>query len=83
MPNDRARYASIGGKLNPQQPELIRAAVARMPSSSEIVAAMDADSEGTKLAEIVRRAVELSGRSDLRFKLQEPFGHKDWMISRE
>jgi hypothetical protein len=22
--------------------------------------------------------VELSGRSDLRFTLREPFGHKDW-----
>jgi hypothetical protein len=30
--------ASVGGKLNPVQPELIRAAVARMPSDAEIVA---------------------------------------------
>jgi hypothetical protein len=30
FPDDHARYASIGGKPNPQQPELIRAAVARM-----------------------------------------------------
>jgi hypothetical protein len=74
----RARYASIGGKPNPQQPELIRAAIARMPADSEIVSAMDADAEGCKLAEIVRRAVELSGRSDLRFILQEPFGFKDY-----
>ena len=78
FPIDRVRYASIGGKLNPQQPELIRVAIARMPASSEVVAAMDADNEGAKLAEIVRRAVELSGRSDLQFTLQEPFGHKDW-----
>ena len=33
--DDRARYASIGGKPNPQQPELIRAAVARMPDGAE------------------------------------------------
>jgi hypothetical protein len=72
FPNDLARYASIGGKLNPQQPELIRAAIARMPASSQIIATMDADCEGAKLAEIVRRAVELSGRSDLCFTLQEP-----------
>jgi hypothetical protein len=26
----------------------------------------------------VRRAVELAGRLDLRFILQEPFGFKDW-----
>jgi hypothetical protein len=78
FPNDRARYASIGGKLNPQQPELIRVAIARMPASSEIVAAMDADAAGAELGEIIRRAVELSGRSDLRFTVHEPFGYKDW-----
>jgi hypothetical protein len=49
-----------------------------MPVDSEIVSAMDADAEGAKLAEIIRRPVELSGRHDLRFTLQEPFGHKDW-----
>ena len=77
-PDERARYASIGGKPNPAQPELIRAAVARMPSGSEIAAAMDADEDGGKLAGVVRQAVELSGRDDLRFVLQEPFGFKDW-----
>jgi Toprim-like/Protein of unknown function (DUF3991) len=77
-PDERARYASIGGKPNPVQPELIRAAIARMPSGSEIVAAMDADEDGVKLAGVVRQAVELSGRGDLRFVLQEPFGVKDW-----
>src|SRR5450755_5088795 len=66
---DRTRYASIGGKPNPQQPELIRAAVARMPVGSEIVAAMDADADGAKLAGVVRGAVELSGRTDLRFEI--------------
>jgi len=35
FPGNHARYASVGGKPNPQQPELIRAAVARMPASSE------------------------------------------------
>jgi len=78
FPDNRARYASIGGKPNPQQPELIRAAVLRMPVDSEIVAAMDADIDGRKLVEIVRRAVELSGRMDLKFIVQEPVGHKDW-----
>jgi len=78
FPDNHARYASIGGKLNPQQPELIRAAVARMPVSSEIVAAMDADIAGRELAEIVRRAVELSGRQDLKFIVEEPVGYKDW-----
>ena len=78
FPDDRARYASIGGKPNPQQPELIRAAIARMPADSEIVAAMDADADGARLAGIIRNAFELVGRHDLRFAVQEPFGYKDW-----
>jgi hypothetical protein len=78
FPDDHARYASIGGKPNPQQPELIRAAAARMPIDSEIVAAMDSDADGARLADTVRKAVELTGRLDLRFSVQEPFGFKDW-----
>ena len=78
FPENRARYASIGGKPNPQQPELIRAAAARMPTNSEIVAAMDNDTDGATLANVVKKAVALTGRLDLKFILQEPFGHKDW-----
>jgi Toprim-like/Protein of unknown function (DUF3991) len=78
FPDNHARYASVGGKVNSQQPELIRVAVARMPVGSEIISAMDADAEGRKLAEVVRHAVELSGRLDLKFTVQEPVGHKDW-----
>jgi len=78
FPDHFARYASIGGKPNPQQPELIRAAAARMPQGAEIVAAMDTDADGRKLAEIVRQAVELTGRGDLHFRMQEPEGAKDW-----
>jgi hypothetical protein len=78
FPAPNSRYASIGGQVNPQQPELIRVAVARMSDASEIVAAMDADADGRKLAEVVRQAVILSGRSDLRFSVEEPSGFKDW-----
>jgi len=78
FPDACARYASIGGKPNPQQPELVRMAAAAMPVASEIVAAMDNDAEGAKLADVVRKAVALTGRSDLRFTVQEPFGFKDW-----
>lgn len=78
FPDGHTRYASIGGKPNPQQAELIRAAAARMPSGSAIVAAMDADKAGRELAEMVRKAVELSGRADLRFRIDEPQGFKDW-----
>jgi hypothetical protein len=78
FPDAHARYASIGGKTNPVQPELIRAAIARMPAKATIVAAMDADADGGNLAEVVREAVQLSGREDLVFVFQEPFGFKDW-----
>jgi hypothetical protein len=78
FPDNHTRYASIGGKPNPHQPELIRATAARMPAKSKIVAAMDADADGGKLAEAVRDAVHLSGRDDLTFVFQEPVGFKDW-----
>jgi len=78
FPDDHTCYASIGGKPSPVQPELIRAAAARMRVGAEITAAMDADEEGRKLAEVVRRAVEMSGRGDLRFQVHEPSGFKDW-----
>jgi len=78
FPDHFARYASMGGKPNPQQPELIRAAAARMPHGADVVAAMDADADGRKLAEVVRQAVALTGRGDLHFRIQEPEGAKDW-----
>ena len=74
----RTRYASIGGKPNPIQPELIKAAIMRMAAGSEIVSAMDADPDGAKLAGVVKDAFEQTGRDDLKFVLQEPFGAKDW-----
>jgi Toprim-like/Protein of unknown function (DUF3991) len=76
--DQRTRYASIGGKPNPVQPELIRAAAARLPSGAQIIAAMDADGDGLALAEVVRAAVEQTGRADLRFRSEAPSGFKDW-----
>jgi len=78
FPDDRARYASIGGNPNPLQPELVLDAIKRMPANTEIIAAMDADEDGRKLAGIVRHAFDASGRGDLRFEQQEPVGFKDW-----
>ena len=78
FPDAHARYGSIGGKPNPQQPELIRALVARLPSGSEVVAAMDNDADGATLAGVVAQAVQLSGRDDLRFVVHQPVGVKDW-----
>lgn len=78
FPNDSARYASMGGQMNARQPELIKAAILKMAPNAEIVAAMDADADGRKLAEVVRMAVIESGRNDLRFTPSLPEGFKDW-----
>ena len=50
----------------------------RMAPASEIISAMDADADGAKLAGVVQTAFEQTGREDLKFLLQEPFGAKDW-----
>jgi len=76
--DEYTRYASIAGKPSPKQPELIRAAIARMPAGSAIIAAMDNDDDGRKLADIVRKAVELTGRADLTFRAHLPDAAKDW-----
>ncbi|HEX3982818.1 MAG TPA: DUF3991 domain-containing protein [Acidisoma sp.] len=74
-----ARYRSIGGRPNPEQPGLIRAAILRMPPAAEIIAAMDNDKVGLELAAMVGQAVTLTGRTDLAFRMHvpEPEG-ADW-----
>lgn len=78
FPVDHTRYASIGGQMNPKQPALIKATMLRLPSDAEVVAAMDADGDGHRYAELVRQTVIETARDDLRFVLQEPDGVKDW-----
>jgi hypothetical protein len=78
-PDERARYASIGGQLNPKQPGLIRDEILSMPACSQIVSAMDNDPAGHSLSKLIASAVETSGRSDLAFieDLPEAEG-SDW-----
>jgi hypothetical protein len=80
FPAPGTRYASIGGQMNPRQPELISAAIARLPEGSEVIAAMDADTEGQQLAELVLGAMELCQRAGhgLRGVIHAPAGAKDW-----
>jgi hypothetical protein len=78
FPDERTRYASIGGQISPQQSELMRAAAAGMPPTAKIVAATDADAQGAKLADSIREAVEVTGRDDLVFVFHQPDGFKDW-----
>jgi hypothetical protein len=78
FPDGYARYASIGGKPNPVQPDLIQAQMAVLPEGSEVVAAMDADEAGRRLAEVIRKAFDAAARPDLTFCRQDPVGSKDW-----
>lgn len=78
FPNHHSRYASLGGKPTPAQKTLVRAAVAVMPASSVVIAAMDADAAGREIAKTVREALTLAARCDLRFEIREPKGSKDW-----
>jgi hypothetical protein len=64
--------------LNPRQPELIRAAAARLPRGAEVVAAMDADDAGVALSAMVEEAVRLTGREDLASIVRTPLEGKDW-----
>jgi len=67
-----AGYASRGGKMNPSQPALIRAAIERMPEGARIVAATDNDPDGRKLAGEIEALVRDSGREDLTFQSHWP-----------
>jgi hypothetical protein len=78
FPDERTRLASLAGRPTPLQKELVRAAIAVMPASATVLAAMDADQAGRDMANVIREAVQLTGRSDLRFEVREPQGYKDW-----
>lgn len=74
---ENTRYASIGGQMNPTQPELVRAAIAKMPPGAEIILASDADTAGRALADqIGQLAVD---RNDITIlKAQPPQEDTDW-----
>ena len=79
FPDDgHARHASIGGKPNLVQWDVIRQTVSEIPEGSEILAAMDADDPSRQLAEAVYRALQRILRSDSPFTKQEPSGFTNW-----
>jgi hypothetical protein len=80
---EQTRYASLGGKPNSKQPDLIKATIVRLPEESEIVAAFDADEAGRRLADVVRLAVAAvateTGRTDLILNVHLPAQEgEDW-----
>jgi hypothetical protein len=78
-PDDNARYASIAGAMNPGQPDLIRAAAARMGQGASILIATDNDPDGRKLAGQIETAIREASRPDLRIVRDLPEGEgEDW-----
>lgn len=72
-PNPKTRYFSTGGKLNPNQPALIRAAMERMPEGSTILLAFDDDKAGDELSD------EIKGLAPSSIKVQRDRPPaKDW-----
>ena len=73
-PDDKSRYFSTGGKMNPNQPALIRAALSKMPAGSTVVLAFDKDKDGEKLSETIRDIAP----DGLKFERPLPPFGKDW-----
>ena len=79
FPDEAARYASVGGKMNPQQPGLVRSEIAKLPNGGEVISAMDNDAEGAKLAALIEACVQDSDREDLIYRGHFPVPPaKDW-----
>ena len=73
---DGSRYMSTGGKLNTQQPALLRGAMEKMPEGSVIILAFDIDEAGDRLADEVK-ALAPAGRV-VRRMLPDAGAGKDW-----
>jgi hypothetical protein len=78
FPAPHTRYASLGGQLNPKQPELLQSLFQQLPPNSEVVAATDADADGRTYADLIATRLQATLRSDLRFTRHEPTNGKDW-----
>lgn len=66
------RVASLSGRMNPQQPELVRSAILRMEEGAQVVAAFDNDEAGDQLTEQLDELVGGMGRGDLKFCEDRP-----------
>lgn len=73
---ENVRYMSTGGTLNPQQPELLRRAMEKLPEGAGIVLGFDLDEGGEHLTEEVRN-VAPAGRRLKRMSPDVGMG-KDW-----
>ena len=74
--DNRTRYVSTGGELNPQQPALLREAIERMPAGAVILIAFDHDEGGEKIAEELKAVIPLERTA--RRALPDVGTGKDW-----
>lgn len=74
FPDDQTRYFSTGGSLNPNQPALIAAALAKMPQPAALILATDNDPAGDALADQIRTLVP----DGLEVRRPRPEIGKDW-----
>jgi hypothetical protein len=73
---DRTRYLSTGGAPSTRQIELLDRVFAQLPAQSRVIAAVDSDDAGVKLA----RRIEALGqeRAQVTFQRHSPSPAKDW-----
>ena len=75
----QTRYISIGGAMNPDQPALLKAALARLPEGGELVIATDNDDGGDLLLESIRAITGETDRADLAvIEDRPPRRGQDW-----
>ncbi|NJN46010.1 MAG: DUF3991 domain-containing protein [Candidatus Competibacteraceae bacterium] len=78
-PDPHTRLFSTGGSLNPDQPELIARAAARLPQGGLIIIATDHDPGGDSLTDAIRQALESAQRPDLQITRHSPAqAGQDW-----
>lgn len=78
-PDEKTRYASISGRMNRTQPDLIKKAIQKMPQGAKIILAMDNDLGGRKLAEQIEAIAEQTNRADLTLSKDfPPIEGQDW-----
>ena len=75
-PDDKARYFSTGGSLNPQQPALLATVFEKMPRPAVVILATDNDEAGHELAATIQ-SLAPDGHG-LEFRRPLPEVGKDW-----
>ncbi len=75
-PDDKARYFSTSGSLNPQQPALLSTVMEKMPRPAVVILATDNDPAGHELAATLQSLAPKA--SGLEFRRPLPEIGKDW-----